>query len=240
MERLCSELIAEIAWGTPRVEEFELGVLAVLSRHIGFEAGFFCDAAGISDVSVGLDGQVRSVARQRRERMLPELARLTRAAQRAGGVVVDSELFGQRLKQLVYYDTFMRPCRGRTTLLGILSCHGQARGNLILGRVRGSADFSSGERLALQQVLPTLGLSRDVYARASSNAAPALQLTPREREVAAHLRFGHTNEQIARALGTSPRTVRNQLSCIYQKLGVGSRAEVVAELLTPDPARRRL
>jgi DNA-binding NarL/FixJ family response regulator len=56
----------------------------------------------------------------------------------------------------------------------------------------------------------------------------AARLTPREREVLGYLHLGYSNQQIALALGSAPRTVRNQLSRVYDKLGVGTRAEAVA------------
>lgn len=51
-------------------------------------------------------------------------------------------------------------------------------------------------------------------------------LSPREREVAGLFASGMTNKQVARALGTSPSTVRNQLVRIYEKLGISSKAEL--------------
>ncbi len=42
-----------------------------------------------------------------------------------------------------------------------------------------------------------------------------------------YLHLGYTNEQIGLALGTRPRTVRNQLTAVYRKLGVATRAEAV-------------
>ena len=54
---------------------------------------------------------------------------------------------------------------------------------------------------------------------------PALAgLSPREREVAELFASGSTNKQVARALGTSPSTVRNQLVRIYEKLNISSKA----------------
>jgi DNA-binding NarL/FixJ family response regulator len=49
--------------------------------------------------------------------------------------------------------------------------------------------------------------------------------------VLSFLRLGYTNAQIARARGNAERTVRNQLSSAYAKLGVSSRAEAVAALM---------
>jgi DNA-binding CsgD family transcriptional regulator len=54
--------------------------------------------------------------------------------------------------------------------------------------------------------------------------------TPREVEVIAQLLEGKANKQIANALGISNRAVEFHLSSIYQKLGVGSRAEAIIRL----------
>lgn len=241
MGRVTSELIAEVACATPRSDEFERQVLGLLGQDIGFDVAFFSDASGASEVSLGLDSNVLELARERFASMAPEGAELLRAARHDGGVVVDSELFGQRLTRLVYYDAYMRPCRGRTTLIGFLESRGRPLGKLVLGRVQGSSDFSWRERHSLRRLLGTLSISRLSYtplASAPLRTAPlapidtlAFDLTPREGEVASYLALGYTNEQIARALGSAPRTVRNQLSEVYRKLGVGSRAEAVARLL---------
>jgi DNA-binding CsgD family transcriptional regulator len=63
-------------------------------------------------------------------------------------------------------------------------------------------------------------------------AAPALPaaLSPCERDIVTRLIEGASNREIARARGTSERTVANQLKRIYRKLGVFSRAELVATI----------
>jgi RNA polymerase sigma factor (sigma-70 family) len=53
-------------------------------------------------------------------------------------------------------------------------------------------------------------------------------LSPRERQVAELFAAGLTNKEVARTLGTSPSTVRNQLERIYDKLEIGSKSELVA------------
>lgn len=55
-----------------------------------------------------------------------------------------------------------------------------------------------------------------------------LELTDREEEVLQMLAKGWTNTRIAHELSVSERTVRFHLSNIYDKLGVGSRAEAIA------------
>lgn len=53
-------------------------------------------------------------------------------------------------------------------------------------------------------------------------------LSDAEREVASRLCDGQSQAQIALARGTAPRTVANQISAIYRKLGVHSKAELMA------------
>lgn len=53
-------------------------------------------------------------------------------------------------------------------------------------------------------------------------------LTPAEREVAALMLEGLSNRAIAKRRGASGRTVANQISSIFRKLGVTSRSELSA------------
>jgi len=55
-------------------------------------------------------------------------------------------------------------------------------------------------------------------------------LTERERSIALLVQQGLSHKEIARQLGRSPATVRNQLQAIYQKLQVGSIAGLIAEM----------
>lgn len=52
-------------------------------------------------------------------------------------------------------------------------------------------------------------------------------LTPAEREVLALVVTGASNAQVARARGTSVRTVANQMARLFDKLGAGSRYELI-------------
>lgn len=60
------------------------------------------------------------------------------------------------------------------------------------------------------------------------SAAPLFpELTEREREVLALIAGGHNNEEIARRLVLSPKTVRNHVSNIFSKLQVADRAQAI-------------
>ncbi|MBW4705507.1 MULTISPECIES: response regulator transcription factor [unclassified Micromonospora] len=61
---------------------------------------------------------------------------------------------------------------------------------------------------------------------------PFDRLTPRERDILRRLAAGDTNARIARHFGLSEKTVRNQLSAVFAKLGVADRVQ--AALLARD------
>jgi two-component system, NarL family, nitrate/nitrite response regulator NarL len=68
---------------------------------------------------------------------------------------------------------------------------------------------------------PAGGRSEPVTARVAS-------LTPREREIVMLVGEGLRNEDVARRLGITEKTVRNHLTAIFDKLGVsGGRLELV-------------
>ena len=52
-------------------------------------------------------------------------------------------------------------------------------------------------------------------------------LSEREREILGKLVSGMTNAEIGRLLFISDKTVRNQLTRIYEKLGVSSRSQAI-------------
>jgi DNA-binding CsgD family transcriptional regulator len=237
VERLCPELIAEMACTAASPDEFDRGVLALFDQEIGVDVAAILTPQGPANVAVGFEPNVRAAMASNRIAITREFGRMLPAARNAGGVVVDSEYFGAEFEHLVTYDVIMRPHRGRTTLLGVLSYRQVSA--VALGRCAGSRKFRAREIASLREVLPVLRVAEHRHLLARSSACGATQndgatqdaiasLTPREREVLSYLHLGYTNQQIALALGSSPRTVRNQLSNIYRKLEVSGRTEAVA------------
>lgn len=107
----------------------------------------------------------------------------------------------------------------------------------------------SGRRAAARRPLRTAGI---IFARlgatpwaerataefraAGGRAAPppggslVEQLSPQELQVAREIARGLGNREAAAALFLSPKTVEGHLSSIYRKLGIRSRAELVARM----------
>jgi DNA-binding CsgD family transcriptional regulator len=71
---------------------------------------------------------------------------------------------------------------------------------------------------------------RSELARVGGRRAPAADLTPTEARIAELIAAGRTYRETADALFISPKTVQWNLSKIYRKLGVRSRAELAALL----------
>ena len=59
----------------------------------------------------------------------------------------------------------------------------------------------------------------------------ARPLSNQERRVLALVADGKTNKEIAAEMGLSPKTVKNYLSTVFEKLQVSSRSEAVARII---------
>lgn len=98
--------------------------------------------------------------------------------------------------------------------------------------------------VAALKARPTGGSERDPV---TSRRSPAGSLTDRELEIMALICAGHSVREVAGTLGISPRTVENHKRRIYDKLGVHSQSQAVAQAAqlglvlppagTPDPVR---
>ncbi|MGL5001520.1 MAG: response regulator transcription factor, partial [Casimicrobium sp.] len=60
-------------------------------------------------------------------------------------------------------------------------------------------------------------------------------LTATEMHLAMLVAYGHSNKELARMLGKSALTVRNQLSSVFDKLAVRNRVELVAAIARKQP-----
>ena len=68
---------------------------------------------------------------------------------------------------------------------------------------------------------------------------PAPGLSPAERVIVRHVCAGRNNGEIARGLGKSIGTVKNQLSSVFRKLGLDSRARLIAQFAGQRVQRQR-
>lgn len=66
---------------------------------------------------------------------------------------------------------------------------------------------------------------------------PVVKLTPREREIIDAILGAASNRAIAQRLGISEQSVKNRLTNVYRKLGVGNRVELILVLMRSVPER---
>lgn len=98
----------------------------------------------------------------------------------------------------------------------------------LLVLVRHGGRFYENEVERLGALYPFLCLAE----RGVADPANRLPLTAAQRRIVDLVRHGLTNDEIAAQLGLSPRTVRNQLSAVYERCGVSNRTELVGLLAT--------
>ena len=63
----------------------------------------------------------------------------------------------------------------------------------------------------------------------------ALHLSPREREMLAHIVKGRANKEIARALGITEATVKVHCKSLFSRLGVSNRTQAAVWAVTTMP-----
>jgi two-component system nitrate/nitrite response regulator NarL len=71
---------------------------------------------------------------------------------------------------------------------------------------------------------------REAAGAGASPASPLDRLTEREREIVEAMALGESNRLVAERLQMAEQTVKHHLTRIFEKLGVSSRAELVAAL----------
>ena len=100
-------------------------------------------------------------------------------------------------------------------------------------RRRGRARETLADALAAFERLGTrlwAERARHELDRLGMRRRPRHELTEGERRIAELVASGMTNREVAAALFVSPKTVEAQLARAYQKLGIGSRAELGAQM----------
>lgn len=86
-------------------------------------------------------------------------------------------------------------------------------------------------RLAARLIRRIAAETSERRGSSSRESARAGLLTPREMEVLALMKLGHTNPQIADELAISARTAKNHVEHIMGKLGVSDRTQAVVRAL---------
>jgi DNA-binding CsgD family transcriptional regulator len=103
----------------------------------------------------------------------------------------------------------------------------------LIGRVGGVEPLESDRGNPSEEILVDTEIfgSRYLLVRMPMPTSSRIRLSPREQEIVRMVAKGHPNKVIADVLNISSWTVCTHLRRIFAKLGVGSRAAMVAQLL---------
>jgi DNA-binding CsgD family transcriptional regulator len=214
---------------------FDRAAFHAFSPRVPLETGVFVDL----DVSV----LARSVAHW--DAFAVELGRMRDLAN-TSRVAWDREAFPPgSASRARFLELLGTPLRVRSMLIVHLTVRDAVRSVIALF---GKTDdtFDARHVAFLQRVAPTLALADALLQHDEAAPRAALptklvcgdgRLTPRQRQIVEHVALGHTNAEIATAMGLSPNTLRNHLAAIFTRVGASNRADLVRlAVLTPAPA----
>jgi DNA-binding CsgD family transcriptional regulator len=238
------EPLLTAARDAPDLPSWRRRALEVLGGAVPFDKALFHELSPRAPLTraalVGLDVKAVEAGLGGWDASAVELGRLRDLALVQEGVASDAEAFPQGSKGRRAWDARVgRPLGVASALLAHLVVRERLVAGVLLGRARGKAPFTPGEREALARLVPALAVGDALQqALAAGGERPPAglvtrlvcvdqRLTPRQREVVVHVALGHTNAAIGRALGISPNTVRNTLVQVCARLGAANRAEVV-------------
>jgi DNA-binding CsgD family transcriptional regulator len=233
--------LAEIAVAARDRTAFRVAALERLQRVLGFDSAVLAPRPDMALVTLNKTRAMRGTYLASRDRYASELAGLTRAAARLGGVATDDQILpGPRRARSRFYDEIVRPQGIGSLVLGVLAVRRSWIGRVFLARHgRAATPFRANDRERLAALLPVLSLGegldrgraavrpeRATARPESSDGVDWSALTARELELVELVALGWRNPEIALALGVSRFTVRNQLVGVFRKCGATTRAEL--------------
>lgn len=227
LARRSTELAHGIAEGADVVPQ----LLALLDRHVGADTVTFSelDITGRGPALVHTHGAppLTEEEEQRWRRLLPTHPYATwLTAAPAGTTRLTDVVELRRLQRTRVWEECLEPRGHRFQAAMTFPCRHQDLRLMSLWRV--DRDFADREVEAFEQVRRVIDAGfvlreAALSLREWSGPDPDPDLTPRQRQVAALVALGMTNDQVARRLGISPRTVRKHVADLFAVAEVRSR-----------------
>jgi DNA-binding CsgD family transcriptional regulator len=225
--RALQELL-DVATTSASLDGFRTAALALLRDALDADVGLFAtiDRGVTARADAGLDAELTARLDARWDAYGREIRPVQLEALRVGAAT-DVRILGDALRRTRVHRDVMAPAAGTESLFLVPALAGRHLGFVMLGRC-GGRRFSEAALAHARTMAPALALACaaiPTVTRASAPRLPALSDT--EADLLRYLELGYTSREIALARGTSPYTVRNQLSALYRKLGVTNRTEAV-------------
>lgn len=224
--------MVDIAQADLSIEEYLKELMGIVDRVLGLDSAVAArPELGTRVVARNVEGKNLELAERAlefaRTRYAKEVLPAFRESARVGACI-DSDFFPteRSKRESLLHREVVGPTGVRSMLQLCARWHGRPLLRLNLNR-HGNPPFRRSDLERALRLLPTLEASVAARLLAPPNSSID-RLTDREREVAELAARGLTNTQIGLALGTSRYTVRNQLTRIYEKLEIESRAELAA------------
>ena len=218
-------------------------VLERLVRVVPYDSAIFIPPnpeSGESPVFVNKESfrLLYGLTRQHPGRYLPIVEKMRGRALASGGVARDTDCISSRERDRnAFYADVLRPQAIKQQIVAPPVLRGTNFGLIFMCRHGRSSEFADRTLAALSRLMPAIALATaavrsllvDRQVADPLDPAPSHNiraLPPRETEITRLVTDGLTNREIALVLGTSPHTVRNQLSRIFDRLGIASRLEL--------------
>ncbi|GAA6151548.1 response regulator transcription factor [Pseudoteredinibacter isoporae] len=150
---------------------------------------------------------------------------------------IDEQMPFSLLRQTIYYQDFMLPHGHRYVADMFFRYEGMVVAVITLLRHESLGQYSENELGMLRKIQPFLEYTlNSVYMPKRVEERQSLgnkyQLTPRELDVLEHIIAGASNKQLAKDLNLGLATIKTHLLHIFQKMSVGSRAELLAKVIS--------
>lgn len=230
-------------------DEYLAARLEWLERVIGCDAAYFGPAEPAPrtnrPVVSGLSEKRVARCEAHTDRYQRDLSLLTQSALERGGVMADHDVIpAQRRDRMPFYREVVKGHGIVATAVSVYRMRGRPASCMYLGRTSRGARFAAAELECLRRSLPALVLGEAVHVEPdaatlgrTSEQLPLASLTARERAVLRLICTGFTNAEIAASLGSSPFTVKNQVSSILAKTATTNRTQLVARMAQAVPGR---
>jgi DNA-binding CsgD family transcriptional regulator len=233
--------ILERARSGASLPELHMAILSGLRTITGWDSAIFIPHRSRNErpTQVNKEQFVHLTKDLHKQRFASDIERGRVLSLSRGGLYLDSEVYSAaERRNLPFFAEIMRP-QGITSRICInLEFGGVQTGTVHVCRHSQVGQFSTDDVARLRPLVAAIAVADAALMR----AAPPKPfdgdeaLTPREREVVDYVCRGLRTRDIALCLGTSPKTVGNQLQKVFDKLNVSSRAELVAWVLTSSPS----